>query len=697
MICKNCGAEIREEAVFCDKCGKKISTNGVDCADNKINKRNIAILSIVLVVIAIIAFLLTKGSWNNGSAAVDASTEDEVSAVVKDEVEEKNIEEESIEESDKGILEITDLSISEIVPIESEDEMCEIKYICNVNGKEVTGSVIDYDYAKTYNLDLGIDARAVSYVCDVDSDGDDEIVIYAYIIANSFGEEAGNLHIVKMVNSEPVEVLNSLEDEWQIPGYIISGIEIQNDELFFYSGEKNWLKYKASCHEEKYKLTYEDGQWKNEIVWTAESLTEFLDDCNFINGNDYFGYVRRGDTSEKGEIYANALRDVYIDYKFADFDNDSEDELLLIGHNDEQITIEIAECEDQRVIITDRINIDGCTSERFIGDTCIFTYEKDGQKYIAVETKKTMAYLGDGTDREFDLITYDGKLSNVFHFSVVGSDFDDTSEASFYNDIKGSGIDASWDKIMYEGYYIRDFIEEKIDYITCIDSWQISYGVFAEWEKSESKELRCSIITLSDSENMAYRAYNDFICGRRNVYDLNDEEKNIDEILNRDVYGYINPCYWFIKNNNSESVAMVLEFADGVSMRYGIIYYDQKTQCLRMTGSFGRESQGFSIMYDDTYVMWETIYPCGCYTLNILELDGEYELPVQDSEKAFYGFIYTDIYENHDERIHEESFRNYENITEKYKVFLNDELSIGEHYLMDNYQVNDITNRIPAY
>ena len=181
--------------------------------------------------------------------------------------------------------------------------------------------------------------------------------------------------------------------------------------------------------------------------------------------------------------------------------------------------------------------------------------------------------------------------------------------------------------------------------------------------------------------------YQQFLLGEIPAMDTDGASKYISE------YQYqpdevIAPGYCFIQSMYSDHPALVIEIPSA-DCRYNVIYSENGK--LKVTESFGRESQSWSKLYDDTYMLYEYMYACGCTIVELRGLDENYVYSKLDTYPSENGYILPEDLNDHDENMHDEYLANYVDLTNKYGK----RYSGAEEFLFDRYFIENRSNIIP--
>lgn len=169
MVCKNCGNEIEENAVYCSKCGNKIKPN------NKNKKKCYILIIIVLLIIGILGIILiNSNNKNNLTTTSNTSIQNNTSNNTT---------------TDKKIT-ADDVKVNKIITSTHTDDATDL--VCTIawqpiiktfpNAKWNSMKIIDADGYGRYIVD-------VDYVrTQVSETGDNT---YVYVLVKDFNERLG--------------------------------------------------------------------------------------------------------------------------------------------------------------------------------------------------------------------------------------------------------------------------------------------------------------------------------------------------------------------------------------------------------------------------------------------------------------------------------------------------------------------------
>lgn len=169
-----------------------------------------------------------------------------------------------------------------------------------------------------------------------------------------------------------------------------------------------------------------------------------------------YGYFEKGDT-----INSYTYEDFPIQplgYTVYDFDDDGEEELLLLNTNsDYTIRLEMYEVIDEKVQLS--TSIDTTATAASIAEDgymdCMY-YHQDDQTVIGIEERASFTHLGNGKLIRYTVFTYNGVQLVQEGSAELNSTFD-TGEA-FTEQMAALGININFDSVFYNGRSIYSYL-----------------------------------------------------------------------------------------------------------------------------------------------------------------------------------------------------------------------------------------------
>lgn len=417
--------------------------------DNATANKKASSSTIVIIIMSVVLLLLLAGlglvtylyiSQINNANNTNVKEESSIEEVIEEDVSDESVEiNDSSEENEMVEVDSDAEATGEVVeepaaeepatefagPIQiSEAVITEVKasknkaiytYSCLVNGKEVTGYLEDNNYNVT-----NAETSGECYSYDVDGDGDEELVFLIFYIGNTLTDTAGNLHIVKFIDGEAVEILNQADESWETPdNYWVVGVDTSKDTLQIETATACPELECASYRWNRYSLEYKDSKWTTELV---SSNIDDVKDAFYA----YRDYISKSDFPREGGIIVFNL------------DNDDTPEIMIKGITEADGNIVIS-CHNGKVAewYTNRL---GCAYIPYSG----YVVNSDGHMgyYFEYYRKLTEAGFENAGDLEY---YEDENLNYIYTWNGV-----ECSEAEASAEVA---------KIVPWGYDADDWIE----------------------------------------------------------------------------------------------------------------------------------------------------------------------------------------------------------------------------------------------
>lgn len=142
MNCKHCGAEVADDSVFCENCGAKIGGGKNPLKGNK-NKLLWIGGAIVLVIVAIVAIVLSRGSTSKAESIFNDLNSEEYIRIIPESVAFRIVDDNSIDETD--VLN-TDVEMADNIRIKNRN--C-LMVTCSKDRALVNGTTVSLDELKS--------------------------------------------------------------------------------------------------------------------------------------------------------------------------------------------------------------------------------------------------------------------------------------------------------------------------------------------------------------------------------------------------------------------------------------------------------------------------------------------------------------------------------------------------------------------
>lgn len=255
-------------------------------------------------------------------------------------------------------------------------------------------------------------------------------------------------------------------------------------------------------------------------------LESFAKKQEYLFGENYNGFLRK----ERSSTYSPFTYDISeipvknVSWIIRDFDNDGDNELLIIGLNNEHsddeagsavnnyysLDIKMYEIVDGIVTLSDEMNLfdEGgyistalaCNNDDYTATVDCYLYGND-TTYIAVETTDLASMFADGRNLNFMSITYSNNCLEI-EGSAHYSGSDGIYDLEYMEELDRLGLRVSWDEIFYQKKYVSNYVDNYYDIGRIETSYLISHLDAGEWIENESDKLKCTVIHFCNSEEL---------------------------------------------------------------------------------------------------------------------------------------------------------------------------------------------------